>query len=169
MRGHPPKEIRERREGPHHQKKIEDAPKKSRWLDPLNLTIGIAGFVLAVIGLALALKAGPTVSLQSPLDPQDVLTTPIEITNAGMLDLENVRFRSFEIDVSDIHGRHRTNNLSMNSKASPSTIGTGQAQTIPFLRTLGGQTVPLAYADVVVLVLFNHNTCLSGLSVRLLG
>src|ERR1035438_10301174 len=109
MSGRTPKEIRQRREQKPKPKQRRVAPKKNCWLDRLNLSIGIASLVLVVIGWILGLRAGPTVSLGSPLDPNDVLTTPVEISNSGLIDLEDMRIQSFELTAFTNNAEFRNN------------------------------------------------------------
>jgi len=96
MSGRTPKEIRQRREPGRPPKQRKVAPKKSGWRDPLNLCIGLASLVLGIPGF-LGLLSGPTVSLGSPLDPNDVFTTPVEINNNGLLGLKDVRVQSYVV------------------------------------------------------------------------
>jgi hypothetical protein len=50
-----------------------------------------------VITLIPVLRAGPSVSLDAPLNPDDVLTTPVEVVNNGSFDLNDVRVESLEL------------------------------------------------------------------------
>lgn len=53
--------------------------------------IAIIGLLIGVISLVLAIKTEPNVSMESPLDPDSVLTTPFVISNDGPLSIENVK------------------------------------------------------------------------------
>jgi hypothetical protein len=94
MKGKPPKEIRERRGQQPRREQVSIQPpkpflKKLEWI--LGIGVGITGLLLT----ALQYQARPTVSLGTPLDPSDVMTTPITISNDGLTDLKDMRFQSF--------------------------------------------------------------------------
>jgi hypothetical protein len=92
MRGKPPKEILERRESPPPRKPAQQpSTVEWDWKFWAGLSLAIAGLILTALGL----QARPAVSLEAPLDPKDVLTTPIEFNNGGWLDLEDVKIITF--------------------------------------------------------------------------
>jgi hypothetical protein len=72
----------------------------------------IALLGLIVGGLALiGLRARPTVSLDAPLDVNDVLSTPFLISNDGMLALRDVQVVSYGVRIQYLGGSDETNNV----------------------------------------------------------
>jgi len=94
MKAKPPKEILARRAKKPHSQKEPQLKKGSFWkiLEwSLGIGIGVAGLTLT----ALQFQARPTVSLDAPLDPKDVLTTQIVISNDGLTDLQALDVQTF--------------------------------------------------------------------------
>src|SRR5260370_40734299 len=100
MKPKPPKEIRERRAEKPAKDQKQPVPKKANWLKILEVSIAVASLIIGIAGLILVLWSGPTISMEPPLDPDKVLTTPFVLSNDGMLTLEDVRvallLRDFE-------------------------------------------------------------------------
>jgi hypothetical protein len=89
-RGHPPKELLERRKQPPRKEHIP--PDKKFSLD-WKFWIGL---LIAIIALWLTVEDRPTVSLGPPLDPKNLLSTQITIVNNGVLAIWDVSFGVFE-------------------------------------------------------------------------
>lgn len=94
MKGKPPKKIQKLRESTPKSPKQEKQSKKTfskrvEWIFATGLAL--TGLMLT----ALQFQARPTVSLGTPLDPRDVVTTPLIVSNDGLTDLKDMRFESF--------------------------------------------------------------------------
>ena len=152
MRGKTPKDIRHRREQQPLKVRQEGGAKKSRWLDPLNLGLGIAGLVLALLTLALGLKADLAASVDPPLDPTDVLTSQFEISNTGLLDLVNVRVQAFVIAAIYEHAKE-TNSLATKYVPPAQRLASGETQTVPFRRIVRTNQ-PMKSIDIALIAFF---------------
>lgn len=150
MRGEPPAEMLKRRKSTPAKKLKKPSPKKNRWLDPLNLGLGIAGLAIAGLGL----RAGPIASQLPPLDPHDVLTTPIEIRNNGILDLNNFRIVALEIKVDYVSEMSITDCLALKYVPPTKTLAPGDPLTVPFgkIVKVDGR---LINADVAIIAFYH--------------
>ena len=150
MRGKPPKEIRKRREEG-RPKKSQPVPVEAKWDWKYwaAFFVTVAGVVLG----AIALRARPTTSLEPPLDPNDVLTTRVVLSNDGMLDLENVTVASVEEEV--IFGNMGRSIKSLGEEYSPPAraLEIGEKETVEFL-TFFKANVPIVSADIGLIVRF---------------
>ena len=122
-------------------------------MEIVGLAIGLLSLILGAIGLILGLQAGLTVSLQPPLDPDDVLTAQFEITNNGLLDLKDVRIRAFEIRVEDTNRNLRERGIGAGYTPPAETLMPGESKTVPF-KTFISTDAPLAYADIAIIAFF---------------
>jgi hypothetical protein len=153
MRGKPPKEIQKRREES-RPKKLQPAPVEAKWDWKYWAAFGIT-LAGALLG-AIALRAKPTASLEPPLDPNDVLTTRVVISNDGMLDLENVTIASVEEDVlfgSTGHVNRSTKSLGEKYSPPAETLEIGEKETVEF-RKLVTSSDPIISADIGLVVTF---------------
>jgi hypothetical protein len=159
MKGKAPKELVKRRKGqPPKDKPAKDKPealpKESHWKDP-NIAIGVGCLILGVVGsipVIWAFQAGPTVSLQAPLNDSDVLTTRFVIGNTGPLDLENVRVDSFDEEVVYEPGLFVRKNVGLSIPLS-STLSENHKLTVPF-HDLIKSIEPIRSADIGLIVRF---------------
>jgi hypothetical protein len=69
--------------------KGKDSSRKSR--PSLGLILTALGLIVALYVAELELRPKPTMSLESPLDPDDALSTPFVLSNDGLLSLEDVK------------------------------------------------------------------------------
>jgi hypothetical protein len=120
------------------------------WKYWLALAIGIIGLILG----AITLQARPTVSLEAPLDPRNVLSTPFVISNDGMLALENVEVASFLIRVADINGNLQMGNIGGGYVPPSALLEAGERETVPFKHFLSSDA-PIIEADVALVVTFS--------------
>lgn len=94
----PPKEIIERRESERNKQGKKQKP-KIPWKWDWKYWLGT---FIAVIGLYITLEARPTVAFDLPLNPYNVMSTPVVLSNDGFLTLDEVQVATY---VSDIHYR----------------------------------------------------------------
>lgn len=136
-----------------HPQPKEDRSKKMQPIDYVNLLLGIAGFVLAVGGLILGAQARPTISLEPPLDPNDVLTTRFIISNDGVLALENVTVQSFLKNFEDARHNKIGTAIGLNFVAPSSEILSGEKKTVAFARIVKS-AAQVIHGDVGLIVSF---------------
>src|SRR5258708_2705144 len=153
MRGKPPKEIRERRVRRLHK---ESAEKRRTILgmEPWAFYLTILGLLIGVVSLALAglgLQARPAVSLEAPLDPNNLLTTPVEFTNSGLLDLKSVKIIIFERLVTYTNDVRTANNAAGLDSAPESTLVAAEKSTVKARDVLGLESLPITYAAVTLI------------------
>lgn len=103
----------------------EPAPRKE-W----DVKFWIA-FVIALILGAIQLRPKPIASLDTPLDPRDVLTTPIVIVNGGDLPLSNVSVTCFELATFSEGRGFGHDNLAEDYVLPSKTLNWGEAKTVP--------------------------------------
>lgn len=154
MKAKPPKEIRERREQSRPTPK-KRPPQTSRldWKFWAGVSIGLLGLILSAVGLVLGLRAGPTVSLETPLDSSNVLTTPVEIANNGPLDLTNVRVETYVRNLVTAGGGVVQDVMQINYFPPSKTLVAGESKTVPFGQLV--KTDPPTSADVSI-ILYYH-------------
>jgi hypothetical protein len=153
MRGKPPKEIEERR-NQKPGKKPEAAPSRWTWDWKYSLAtaLAIAGLILG----AISLQARPTVSLEAPLDPADVLTTPFVISNDGMLSLNSVNVESYFSRIGYGDPPNGADRYSIGRGFSPrnQTLEIGEKETVRVGHFMYTNTPPVTYADIAWIVYF---------------
>jgi hypothetical protein len=129
MKSKPPKEIQKRRELKPRQQTDQESTGTSFWRKiewVLGLSVGIAGLLLT----ALQFQARPTASLGTPLNPTNVLTTPITISNDGLTNLQAIRVQSFfryaeyegRLEVEDTFGNRALSGIE--------TLATGEKEDV---------------------------------------
>lgn len=98
------------------------------------------------------MQARPTVSLDPPLDPADVLTSMIVISNDGILDLNNVGLQVVFKEMRWGNGSRAINNLGNFVYLNPPILEPGEHKTerLGVFFAGGG----LVYADIGVRVTF---------------
>jgi hypothetical protein len=150
MRGKPPKKGA----GKHkHRDQPTPKPQISKWKWDWKYWLAL---VLSLLIGALGLRAIPTVSLETPLNPDDVLSTPIVISNDGLLALTNVNVATYVVQEqwglnAAAHDTFGAGYYPPNQRLEP-----GEAETVPF-RTLvsaGEGVSKLTCADVALIVSF---------------
>jgi hypothetical protein len=112
---------------------------------------------LALLGLllgAISLRARPTVALESPLDSRNVLSTPIVISNDGMMALRDVEVASFVIQAG-----YQNHDLEMGSIGSSYTppgaaLESGERETVLFEHFFR-EDRPIIQADIALIVTFS--------------
>ncbi|MCH7986819.1 MAG: hypothetical protein IH847_09595 [Acidobacteria bacterium] len=122
-------------------------------MEIVGFAIGLLSLILGAIGLILGLQAGLTVSLELPLDPDDVLTAQFEISNSGLLDLKDVRIIAFEIRVEDKNRNLRERNIGGRYTPPAETLAPGESKTVPF-KTFISTDAPLVYADIAIIAFY---------------
>ena len=100
----------------------------------------------------LGLQAGPSVSMQPPLDRKNILTTQFEITNGGLLSLKDVRIKAFEIIIVS-GGVLRERNIGGGYTPPTKSLITGETQTVAF-KTFITSNAPIAHADIALIAFF---------------
>jgi len=86
--------------------------------------------VLAVIALVLGMQARPTVSLDTPLDPASVLTTPVVLSNDGPLALTDVHVYAFVLEIN-MPGLHLKNTGASGYIPPSGRMEPGEKKTVP--------------------------------------
>src|ERR1700675_4778951 len=88
--------------------------------------------VTIVLGIPtfLGLRAHPSVSLESPLDPKDVYSTPLVISNDGILDLNDVRVATLVIEIQYPAHKLEVGNIVSSYALDTPTIGIGEKKTV---------------------------------------
>jgi len=122
-------------------------------MEIVGFAITVLSLIFGVIGLMLGLKAGLTVSLKPPLNPDDVLTAQFEISNSGLLDLKDVRIRAFEIRVEDKNRNLRERNIGGGYTPPAEMLAPGESKTVPF-KTFISTGAPLVYADIAIIAFY---------------
>jgi hypothetical protein len=153
MRSKPPQEILERRRKPPRKLPVQ-RPSKWRWDWKYWLATG-----LALIGLILggiALRARPTISLEPPLDSRNVISTPIVISNDGMLALKDVEVTSFLYRIDLFTGVVRDQYDIGSGYIPPNkTLETGERETVNISTFLSNDfNINIGYADIGLIVTF---------------
>jgi hypothetical protein len=100
MKAKPPKEVLERRaERPKPKKKPQ--PQKRSALKMIEVILGIGLAIAGTTLTALQFRARPTVALEAPLDPRNILTAQFVISNDGQLAINQVNARFIVLDLQD--------------------------------------------------------------------
>jgi hypothetical protein len=138
---------------PKPTKETEHTPAKpSGFFERFGLAIGLLSLVITALGLV-AFRARPTVSLEAPLDPDNVLTTPVTISNEGVLYLADVRVVCFTRVIEDSRSNFAVNNIGKDYVPPAGTLEDGEKETVPLL-ALVASTSPITSADVALIVSF---------------
>jgi len=113
--------------------------------------------LLAALGLGPVLLAVPNVSLGPPLDPADVLTTPVEISNNGWLDLKDVRVETFMRKLEYQNQPQSTigDNIVAGYLPPSPVLAPGEAKTVPFGNVFHFAS-PIASVDVALIVFYRE-------------
>jgi len=119
------------------------------WKFWVGLGIAVLGLILTAIGL----RARPTVSLESPLNSNDVFATPFVISNDGILDLENVEVASFLIQARYENGGVAAGIMGINYIPPSAILQPGERETVPFRHFLKIDARPID-ADMALIVTF---------------
>ena len=117
-----------------------------------GITVSILLTILLGIPTLLGLRARPSVSIEVPLDPRDVFSTPLIIVNDGLLDLDNVSIISFDIKTL-YEQEYAMDEHNIGLIDGVGTIGAGQKVTLPFYRFVKFPVVP-KHADFALIVKF---------------
>lgn len=153
MKAKPPKEIRDRREQPPSSKThILQSTERFDWKFWVGLGIAIAGLILGAIGLNLAIEARPTISLETPLNPDDVLTTPFVISNDGALSLENVTAAILVRNFEDTHGNHIGGLVGWGSVPTSPEMRPSDRKTIQPFSHIVNEENPIISGEVAIVV-----------------
>jgi hypothetical protein len=147
MRGKPPKGVRGRREAS-RAAKAQITGRAWRWDWKYWVAFGVA--IIALIGL----RARPTVSLEPPLDPGNVLSTPVVISNDGILALGDVDIATFVSQVNYTSGSVETGSVAVGYSPPNRTLETGEKETVAFRHFLDMTNAYVSYADVSLIVFF---------------
>jgi hypothetical protein len=143
------------------QKKPQPKKRKRSRKSKDNLTffvgtaLGVLGLILGSIALIPIMRAKPTVSLEPPLDPGNVFSTPFEIRNSGEVSLHNIRAAVL------MKGFRDAGNMTIDMGSSgwrilstPDTLDPNDSVTVaPFDHTI--RTVfPIVAGDYAVVLLY---------------
>jgi hypothetical protein len=118
-------------------RKTKDPPKATKNTNlERNLRIdavGIAGLILAVIGLLglIALWPRPSMDTQEPLNEQDPFSTPFVFSNDSYWDFRNLRFRCNAWNLADANRNTFEHVNTYNLIPPAQTLRAGDKQTIP--------------------------------------
>jgi hypothetical protein len=159
MKTRPPKEIRNRREQGRKQSKTRRQQRFQFdwkfWVG--TVTLGLVGLLLGAIALGPVVLAVPSVSIGAALDPADVLTTPIEISNTGWFDLKDVRVETFmrNLEYQNMSGATIRDNGAAGYFPPSPDLAPGEAKTVPF-RNVFHFAAPLTAADVALIVFYRE-------------
>jgi hypothetical protein len=155
MKSKPPKEIRERRAQRPKPQNTPQPPKRSV-LKMIELILGIGLGIAGTTLTALQFRAKPTVSLESPLDPKNILTAQFVISNEGQLAINGVNARFIVLSLQD-RNRNRLNTGPMQPRPLPlpnQALESGDRMTVGFPSNLARFGVPIVNFDLVVVVQF---------------
>ena len=153
MRAKLPKEVVARRNQPTRPKPVTAAHSEWKWDWKywLATVLAVAGLILG----AITLQARPTISLESPLDPNDVFSTPIIISNDGMLALNTVNVQSFFTYIN-YEGKQstRVQHYEIGGGFSPpdQTLEIGEKETVNLQYFLGSRS--RQQSDIGLVVFF---------------
>lgn len=146
MRGKPPAELIKRRKG---------KTKRSKARSTSGALLTVAGLLIGILGLlaaGISLRARPTLALEPPTDPDDVLSTRVVISNAGLLSLNNVVAHFWVRNVKYAGNTSETDTLHSSDEPmtllpdEPKTVGVGE-----FVKFSN----PILSADVVVAIYYD--------------
>ena len=146
-----PQEILSRRKT--QTKKPKISANKNLWSD-LNFWMGTTALLIGIVTLTLGLKAGPTGSTAAPLNAGDIFTTPIEISNGGLLDLKDARVVAFGINIDYPHNNHVTGAIYTQYVPPTDTLKVGETWTVPFAYAVRMDERPL-FADISIIVFYH--------------
>jgi hypothetical protein len=150
MTGKTPKAIRDRRKEERPKKKSQDKPSPGwDWKFGAGIVLAIAGLILGALGL----QARPTVSLDQPLDPRDIFSSPFVISNDGALGLNDVDVYSYVVRAVDVNGNVNQNQAVDHYAPPAKRLDAGEKRTVPF-RSVAHDPNPLVSADVALIVDF---------------
>jgi len=103
------------------------------WKSWLGIGLAILGLVLGALGL----QVKPTVSLEPPTSQEDILTTPVEISNDGIfLAMKNVEVSTFLVKVGYSSGNLTMEDIGVGYTPPGETLEAGDRQTVSFHRLL---------------------------------
>src|SRR2546430_923941 len=110
-------------------KKYQDSKGfKLDWKFWVALFVGIVGAVLTAIGL----QARPSISLEPPLNPNDVFTSQFVISNDGWLDLNRVHVFAYAKEIRYDHGMVMKDLRGTEDPYMSHTLTIGERQTVPW-------------------------------------
>jgi len=145
VRGKAPKEILDRRKPP----RGGSGSPRWDWKFWSSTAIGAVGLALAV----LTYEARPTISLDSPLDPDDVTTTPLVVSNDGMLALKDVNVVSFFSELLYSRSMGMRDNIGTGYTPPNQTLETGERETVN-LKTFVNFAAPVAGMDLALIIYY---------------
>lgn len=122
---------------------------------PSGLTM--LGLILGAVGLLLTaaeFQARPTVSLESPLDPTNVLTTPIVISNEGLLSITDVNVATYIIEADYKDQGIEIGSLGVRYAPPNQRLEPGERETAPFQQMVFSAQSPMISGDVALIVSF---------------
>jgi hypothetical protein len=153
MKPKPPKEVLDRRKDRPHKPKEKPSRKKQRGkMEILGFWITTASLILGAIALILSF-GGPTVSLGEPLRPGDILTSQVEISNGGLLDLEDVKVIMYQKFVEYENKNTLRDGLAREFSPPSETLARGDTKTVPLLNLIGGG-MKIRSADVAIIAFY---------------
>jgi hypothetical protein len=118
--------------------------------------VGRIGFAATILGLligALVLVARPTISLEAPIDPDDILSTQVAISNDGALPLEDV---DVAVWIRKIRGPKSTSIRMAGTKYQPPSreMGIGDRKTITLSPISADVGNPVFEADIGLIICY---------------
>ncbi len=119
------------------------------WKFWVSLAIAIAGLILA----ALTMIPKPSIALEAPLDPRNVLTTRFVISNDGVLSLKKVKINLVKLNVSSANDTASSRNLGRGYIPPAEQLEPGDKETVPFYDFIDVQ-LPIVSADIALVADF---------------
>jgi hypothetical protein len=158
MKGTPPKELLKRRQQKTPPKK-QSAQTTILGMHPWAFWLTVFALLLSIVGLtltALQFQARPTVSLGTPLDPANVLSTPIIISNDGLENLQDMGFMSYFKEVKYEGGGEIANATGARVLEAVHTLTAGEKHEVLPAQVVGffGGTPRVRELDFALVVYF---------------
>jgi len=122
-----PKYIRKRRGDVKPKKGVAGALKPWEWKYWLELLVGVLGVLLTIA----TMKAQPSMSLEPPLDPRNVMSTQFVVDNDTWFDFESMQVAAISTDITTtlIHADEVSSGWT--TLPIPKELKSGDRETIP--------------------------------------
>jgi hypothetical protein len=122
--------------------------KKFDWVAWLALFLAIIGLPPTIASWS----SKPSVSLEAPLDPRDVLSTPVVLSNDGLMAIHNVQVATFIIKAAYDNGMVEIENTGAGYVPPNETLDHASKQVVPFKSLVNQRNARIIYADVALVV-----------------
>jgi hypothetical protein len=134
-------------------KKPKREKRKNEWTTVSPGTVGIILAILFGFPALIGLQSHPTVSLDSPLDVKNVFSTPLILSNDGMMSLQNVRVLTFVINAQHTNGDDELMNIALGYVPPSGTMEIGEKKTVA-MADMFSRDVDFTSGDFALIVKF---------------